>query len=118
MILLGCKNPDIKHVMSFRRQAFMILNPQNHPLNLSVKLNIDSKDYTILISADLMRFFICGAFGHIRQTCKNRDRPASSLAAEVENSDRVLGTDAAVALQPHRPGRFPCRMTPPKRDRG
>ncbi len=25
MIPLGCKNPDIKHVMSFRRQAFLFL---------------------------------------------------------------------------------------------
>ncbi|XP_056593934.1 probable crossover junction endonuclease EME2 isoform X2 [Triplophysa dalaica] len=106
MIPLGCKNPQIKHVMSFRRQAFMILNPQSDSLNLSVKLNIDGKDYTIFISSDSMRCFICGAFGHIRQTCPNRDRPAVSdvtRAAEAENSERVTGEDAAAAAVASQP---------------
>lgn len=106
MISLGCKNPEIKHVMSFRRQAFMILNPQSDPLNLSVKLNIENKDYTVFISSDSMRCFICNEFGHIRQTCPNRDRPAVpdvAPAAEAESSERVSGADvtaAAVASQP------------------
>ncbi|KAL0150135.1 hypothetical protein M9458_051251, partial [Cirrhinus mrigala] len=38
MIPLGLKNPDIKHVMSFRRYTYMILNEQQDPLNLAVKL--------------------------------------------------------------------------------
>lgn len=37
LISLGCKNPELKHVVSFRRQVFMILNAQSEPLNLSVK---------------------------------------------------------------------------------
>ncbi len=100
MIPLGCKNPDIKHVMSFRRQAFMILNPQSDPLNLSVKLSIDGKDYTIFISSDSMRCFVCGDLGHVRQTCPNRDRPAglpAAPAADAENSERAAGADVASA---------------------
>lgn len=87
IILLGCKNPEIKHVMSFRRQAFKILNSQNNSLNLSVKLNINSKDYTIFISSDSI--FV--DFGHIRQTCPNWDRPAAgsvvALSADAESSE-------------------------------
>ncbi len=99
-IPLGCKNPDIKHVMSFRHQAFMIFNSQSDPLNLSAKLSIDGKDYTIFISSDSMRCFVCGDFGHIRQTCPNRDRPAglpAAPAADAENSEKAAGADVTSA---------------------
>lgn len=45
MIPLGCKNPDMKHIMSFRRQTFMILHPQFANLNVSVKLVLEGKEY-------------------------------------------------------------------------
>ncbi len=99
IIPLGCKNPDIKHVMSFRRQAFMIFNSSD-PLNLSAKLSIDGKDYTIFISSDSMRCFVCGDFGHIRQTCPNRNRPAglpAAPAADAENSEKAAGADVTSA---------------------
>lgn len=44
MIPLGCKNPEIKHVMSFRRQTFMLLKEQGEVLYLSVKISVDNKD--------------------------------------------------------------------------
>lgn len=109
MIPLGCKNPEIKHVMSFRRQTFMILNSPNDPLNLSVKLSIDGKDYTIFITSDSMKCFVCGGFNHVRQSCPNRDRPVAAPAAptaDAENSEEALGTEvvsAAGASEP-RPG--------------
>lgn len=79
MIPLGCKNPEIKHVMSFRRQTFMILNSPNDPLNLSVKLSIDGKDYTIFITSRSMKCFVCGGFNHVRQSCPNRDARRRSV---------------------------------------
>lgn len=106
MIPLGCRNQEIKHVMSFRRQTFMILNSQSDPLNLSAKLTVDGKDYTIFISSESMRCFACGDFGHVRQTCPNRDRPAAgadtALLADAERGAEVAGADpaaAAVALE-------------------
>ncbi len=78
----------------------MILNSQSDPLNLSVKLSIDGKDYTIFISSDSMRCFVCGDLGHVRQTCPNRDRPAglpAAPAADAENSERAAGADVASA---------------------
>ncbi|KAL0161320.1 hypothetical protein M9458_045045, partial [Cirrhinus mrigala] len=101
MIPLGCRNQEIKHVMSFRRQTFMILNSQSDPLNLSAKLNIDGKDYTVFISSESMRCFVCGDFGHIRQTCPNRDRPAAGVdtaaLAGAESSGGAAGADPAAA---------------------
>lgn len=107
MITLGCKNPELKHVMSFRRQVFMILNSHSDPLNLSVKLTIEGKDYTIFISSESMKCFICGDFGHVRQTCPNRhvnNGTNGDLTVNVENDRARQGTSDvtvdAVSLQP------------------
>ncbi|XP_026111577.1 uncharacterized protein LOC113088643 [Carassius auratus] len=91
MIPLGCKSPEIRHVMSFRRQALMILNSQSDPLNLSAKLSIEGKDYTVFISSESMKCFFCGDFGHVRQTCPKRDKPVPAL----ENIERAAGADDA-----------------------
>lgn len=91
MIPLGCKSPEIRHVMSFRRQALMILNSQSDPLNLSAKLSIEGKDYTVFISSESMKCFVCGDFGHVRQTCPKRDKPVPAL----ENIERAAGADDA-----------------------
>lgn len=74
MIPLGVKNPDLKHVMSFRRQTFMILNAEFQTLDVSVKLTLSGKDYTIFISTDSMKCFSCGAFGHTKQKCPSNKR--------------------------------------------
>lgn len=113
MIPLGCKNAEIKHVMSFRRQAFMILNNQSDPLNLSAKLSFEGKDYTVFISSESMKCFVCGDFGHVRQTCPNRNNQADAVAApaaDAENSGRATGVGvaaAAVEVQPQPAGAIP-----------
>lgn len=57
MVTLRCKNPELKHVMSIRRQVVMIQNSQSDPLNLSAKLTIESKDYSICISSFIYSLF-------------------------------------------------------------
>lgn len=96
MIPLGCKNAELKHVMSFRRQAFMILNSKSEALNLSVKLNIDGKDYTIFISSETMKCFVCGGFGHVRQTCPIKNgvnANNSEVAASAEENSQAIGNE-------------------------
>ena len=38
MIPLGCKNEDLKHVLSFRRQVFMFLNSASQALDASFRV--------------------------------------------------------------------------------
>ncbi|KAI2647384.1 Transposon TX1 uncharacterized 82 kDa protein [Labeo rohita] len=45
-ISLGCKSPQLKHVVSFRRQVFMILK-DNEELNLVLKFRVKDYDYSI-----------------------------------------------------------------------
>lgn len=80
LISLGCKDPDMQHVMSFRRQTFMILNSQHESLAVTIKLTVDRKDYTIYISSETMRCFSCGEHGHIRQACPKKQQTAGDSA--------------------------------------
>ncbi len=72
MIPLGVKNPDLKHVMSFRRQTALILNAEFQYLDVSVKLTLAGKDYTIFISTESMKCFSCGVYGHTKLNCTNK----------------------------------------------
>ncbi len=72
MIPLGFKNPNIKHVMSFRRFTYMIPNQQHDPLNLVLKVAVEGKDYTIFVTSGQMRCFLCGEHGHVRQICPSK----------------------------------------------
>lgn len=72
----------------------MILIAQCEPLNLSVKLTIENKDYTIFISSESMKCFICGDLGHFRQTCPNRNVVNEEVAVYVTDT-----TEDAVPLQ-------------------
>lgn len=67
MLLLGLKPPELKHIMSFRRHTFVILNAEFQNLEVAVKLILNWKDYTIFDTADSMKYFTCGKQGHVRQ---------------------------------------------------
>lgn len=85
MIPLGCKSVELKHVMSFRCQTIMILNSLNEALNLFIKLSIDSKDYTIFINSEMMKCFVCREFGHVQQSCPNKNGVNVNFMAAAVN---------------------------------
>ncbi len=91
MIPLGLKNPEFKHVMSFRRQTFMILNAEFQSLNTSAKTTLLGKEYTIYISTESMRCFTCGKYGHTKLVCKMNDGVnASTNVTELNPSEEQL----------------------------
>lgn len=83
MIPLGLKNPDMKHIMSFRRFTYLIPNAQYDPLEVAIKISIEGKDYTIFISTEQMRCYVCGEHGHVRQTCPRSDNRAGEGSSNV-----------------------------------
>ncbi len=101
MIPLGLKNPNMKHVMSFRRFTYMIPNSQHDPLNLVLKVSVGGKDYTIFVSSGQMRCFSCGEHGHVRQTCpsKQNDRPITDLTGSQTIQEDTVQENTTVVRE-------------------
>jgi len=68
-IALNCKSAQLKHVVSFRRQVYMILNNESAELNLAMKFRIDDFDYVIYATSETMKCFKCGQGGHLARSC-------------------------------------------------
>lgn len=96
MIPMGLKNPNFKHVMSFRRFTYMIPNSQNEPLNLVLKIAVEGKDYTIFITSDNMRCFLCGEHGHQKQTCPKQQSGNILAGSQTTPKKNVQENNAAV----------------------
>ena len=90
LIPLGCKSPHLKHVVSFRRQVFMILKNNTEELNLMLKFRVDDFDYIVYASSERMKCFGCGIEGHLIRNCpQKKDAGASNetAAAGPEQQD-------------------------------
>ncbi len=82
MIPLGLKNPNMKHVMSFRCFTYMIQNSQHDPLNLVLKVAVEGKDYTIFVSSGQMSVWYGNSSN---QDCK-------ALQRVVRLAERISGS--------------------------
>ncbi|XP_035853760.1 uncharacterized protein LOC118494306 [Sander lucioperca] len=74
-ILSGCKSPLLKHVVSHRRQLYMILNHRNEELNLRFHVKVDDYEYVIFATSSEMKCFGCGEVGHTVRACPRRGDP-------------------------------------------
>ena len=100
-ILSGCKSPLLKHVVSHRRQLYMILNKRDEELNLRFLIKVDDYEYVIFASSSVMKCFGCGGEGHTVKSC-----PASGGPAPPGPG----GSAAAGAAAPAAPAAPPARV--------
>ena len=76
-LLSGCKSPLLKHVVSHRRQVYMILNNRNEELNLCFHVKVEEYDYVIFFATtSVMKCFGCGEEGHTVRSCPRQSDPA------------------------------------------
>lgn len=68
-LLSGCRAPELKHVVSYRRQLYMILNNSIQELNLTFKLTVEGFERTLFATTENMKCFGCGKEGHLIRSC-------------------------------------------------
>lgn len=104
MMSLGCKSPQLKHVVCHRRQVYMVLKDTTSDLNLSCTFKIDNFPYMVFVTTEHMKCFGCGAEGHLVRSCPERKASASGgtpppeaavAAAEVASPPRESAGPAA-----------------------
>lgn len=103
-IPVGCKSPLLKHVVSFRRQAFMVLKQGVDELNVSFKFKIDGFDYVIFATTETMKCFICKTEGHLARGCPEKEREKESVLIETQSSNTT--TEIEVPENQHNESRI------------
>ena len=84
MVSLGSKSPKLRHVVSHRRQVFMVLRDNTKEINLSFTFKIEGFNYMVFVSSEAMKCFECGEEGHLARSCPGKggaQRPAAAAAA-------------------------------------
>uniref|UniRef100_A0A8C4Q241 CCHC-type domain-containing protein n=1 Tax=Eptatretus burgeri TaxID=7764 RepID=A0A8C4Q241_EPTBU len=69
MLPVGFNDKRESHVMSFRRQVFMVLKKEYASLNLVMKFTSNGHNYQLYVSTNTLNCFGCGAIGHMKQFC-------------------------------------------------
>ncbi len=90
MVPLGCKHESLKHVLSFRRQVFMFLNAPT--LNVSFRCVYEGKSYMLYANTGEMRCFECGAVGHVRLSCPQREEVMKETGQNKDTNGSVEQT--------------------------
>ena len=82
-ISLGCKSSFLKRVISFWRQVYMVLDNGEEELDLTMKLNVESFEYTVYATKDaLLKCFHCGCVGHVVRDCPHKKSNSAPKVAE------------------------------------
>lgn len=85
----GCNTPLFKHVVSHRRQPFMILNNHSEEFNISFHVRVADYDYMLFAMSFNMKCFGCGAEGHLVKACPDRAAPAPTQEGERRSAAMV-----------------------------
>lgn len=101
MIPIGTKSPLLKHVVSFRRYVYMILQEHLDELDLSLNFRHEDFNYVIFATTNNMKCFSCGEMGHLIRACPNRvDKPneVSPVVSDVNNANTEDNQNAVVPI--------------------
>ncbi|KAJ3581830.1 hypothetical protein NHX12_016183 [Muraenolepis orangiensis] len=102
MVSLGCKSPHLKHVLSFRRNTFMILKNNEADLDLVMKFKVENFDYTVFATTENQKCFKCGLEGHFSRLCPQLKEGAgvAGAVAPLSAAVPVAGPPVAAAEPP------------------
>ena len=96
-LLSGCKSPLLRHVVSHRRQLFMILNNKNEEFDYRFRVRVDEFDYILFASSSSAKCFGCGEEGHLIKACPGRGAAAAVATAAAGAAPTPVGRRGAAA---------------------
>lgn len=87
-IPLGCRRKTLRHVKSFRRQIFMILDSPTQTLDVSFRVKDGTRWYMVYATTGSLRCFECGDIGHKRHACPHKQAEQRAEAGTSTGSRR------------------------------
>ncbi len=84
-IPIGRVSPLLKHVVSFRRSVYMVVN-NDADLDLLLNFRVDDFDYVVFITTDKIKCFGCGNFGHLVRACPSKQVEEDNRSADAEGA--------------------------------
>lgn len=90
-VALGCKHPALKHVASFRRYVYMVLESPENTLDINFRVKHEGRLYMVYATTGSIRCFECGDIGHKRLTCPHKKTGAENA---VGSEDGVANKSA------------------------
>lgn len=94
----GLVNPEYKHILSFRRQVYIILD-EKEQLPESILILHKQNYFRIFISTDELRCFSCKKLGHVAQKCPDNEKnTAAETTVEKEDAQKQPVTDNNVVV--------------------
>jgi len=96
MIPIGTKSPLLKHVVSFRRYVYMILQDNIEELDLSFYFHHKDFYYVFFATTNIMKCFNCGEMGHMICACPGRQDKSNERPSQVLEDGNIVNADQNV----------------------
>ncbi|KAF0039204.1 hypothetical protein F2P81_009688 [Scophthalmus maximus] len=90
----GYKSPLLRHVVSHRRQLYMILNNRKEEFNCRFQVKIDNFEYMIFATSSFMQCLGCGGGGSCTQDMSQTGRSSSAAGRRAGRGRDRWGSNA------------------------
>lgn len=95
----GIQGEEYSHILSFRRQVYVIPPTEEFELHTSLVISFENNAHRIFLSTDKMECFICKQSGHIASNCPNI--PTENITqAQTDETSQTTAVPTSVTTTP------------------